>query len=152
MYRVVASWFGIGLILGRVRGSHLGSGTLGTVFAFPIALAIGHFLGWEAQVVATAVVVILSIWTVGHFVDAEGDASWMVVDEAAGTFLALIGLAFWPGAVVALIVFRAADIFKRWFPGVAQAERLPGALGVTADDLVAGLYGLAAGHLAQALF
>jgi phosphatidylglycerophosphatase A len=49
-------------------------------------------------------------------------------------------------AVVALAVFRVADITKR-FPGVAQAERLSGATGIVADDLVAGLYGLAAGWL-----
>jgi phosphatidylglycerophosphatase A len=35
---------------------------------------------------------------------------------------------------------------------VSTAEvRLSGAVGVTADDVVAGLYGLAAGHIAQAL-
>ncbi|MGZ8755006.1 MAG: phosphatidylglycerophosphatase A, partial [Acidimicrobiia bacterium] len=46
--------------------------------------------------------------------------------------------------------FRVADISKR-FPGVAAAERLEGALGITADDLVAGLWALAAGWLVQAL-
>ena len=33
-----------------------------------------------------------------------------------------------------------------------QAESLPGAIGITADDVVAGLYGLAIGHLAAATF
>ena len=61
----------------------------------------------------------------------------------------MIGLTGWPW-VVAFVVFRIADIFK-WFPGVGQAERLPGSLGVTADDLVAGGYGLAAGWLVTAL-
>ena len=32
-------------------------------------------------------------------------------------------------------------------PGVPQAEALPGAVGITMDDVVAGLYGLAAGWL-----
>ena len=35
-------------------------------------------------------------------------------------------------------------------PGVAEADSIPGAKGVTADDIVAGLYGLAAGHLLRA--
>jgi phosphatidylglycerophosphatase A len=48
--------------------------------------------------------------------------------------------------VAALVVARLADIFKV-LPGVRRAERLPGALGVTADDLVAGLYGLGVGWL-----
>lgn len=152
MHRLVASWFGSGLILGRVRGSDEGSGTVGSLLAAVMALAIGSRYGWVAQLAAAAVVVILSIWSTGRFVDSEGDAGWMVVDEAAGMFVALIGLSVWPGGVVAFVVFRAADIFKGVFPGVAAAERLPGAVGVTSDDLVAGLYGLAAGHIVQALF
>jgi phosphatidylglycerophosphatase A len=51
--------------------------------------------------------------------------------------------------VVAVVVARLGDIFKV-LPGVAAAERLPGSFGVTADDVVAGLYGLAAGWLVAA--
>ncbi len=151
MHRLVASWFGTGLILGRIRGSDAGSGTIGSLFAAVIALFIGSRYGWVAQVVATAVIVLLSVWSARRFVGDEGDAGWIVIDEAAGTFLALIGLGLWPGSIVAFVVFRAADIFKDRFPGVAAAERLPGAIGVTVDDLVAGLYGLAAGYIVQIL-
>jgi phosphatidylglycerophosphatase A len=152
MHRLVASWFGTGLILGKVRGSDAGSGTVGSLLAAVMALVIGSRYGWITQIAATAAVVILSIWSTNRFVDSEGDAGWMVVDEAAGMFVALVGLSVWPGGVVAFVIFRAADIFKNAFPGVAAAERLPGAAGVTGDDLVAGLYGLVAGHMVQALF
>jgi hypothetical protein len=47
-------------------------------------------------------------------------------------------------------VARLADIFKV-LPGVAAAERLPGAVGVTFDDVLAGGYGLAVGWLLVAL-
>ena len=152
MHRLVASWFGTGLILGRLRGSHLGSGTMGALFAFPIALLVGEWLGWPGQVAAAVVVVVASVWSASRFVDEQGDAGWICVDEAAGTFIAVIGLSLFPEAVFAWLVFRAADIFKRLAPGVALAEsRLPGAIGVTADDVVAGLYGLAAGHLLSTL-
>lgn len=80
----------------------------------------------------------------------HGDPGWVVVDEAAGVLLATIGLGL-PGAIVAWLVFRVADIFKSYFPGVARAERLGGGVGITADDLVAGLYGLAAGWIVQIL-
>ena len=63
----------------------------------------------------------------------------------------MIGITNIPAAIVAFVVFRAADIFKRFFPGVLAAERVSGAPGVTADDLVAGLYGLAAGQLVLAV-
>jgi phosphatidylglycerophosphatase A len=48
--------------------------------------------------------------------------------------------------VVALVVARLADIFKV-LPGITAAERLPHSIGVTTDDLVAGLYGLGVGWL-----
>ncbi len=137
MHRVVASWFGTGLILGRLRGDHIGSGTVGAFFAFPIALLVGELWGWPGQVVVALLVVATALWSARPFVAGEGDAGWIVVDEAAGAFIAVIGLAFWP-AVFALLAFRAADIFKNMAPGVAWAESLPGALGVTADDVIAG--------------
>ena len=151
MKRTIASWFGTGWILRRARGNDLGSGTVASFFAAVLALAIGVLWGWEVQAAAAVLVVLLSIWSAEEFVEEEGDAGWIVIDEAAGTFVALLGLSFWPGAVVAWIVFRLADIFKRAFPGVAQAERLSGAVGVTMDDLVAGLYGLVSGHIVQSL-
>ena len=152
MQRLVASWFGTGLILGRIRGSDMGSGTVGALFALPIALLIGQWWGWAAQLTAAAIVVGLSLWSARPFSTDRGDPGWICVDEAAGAFICVIGLPFWPEALVAWLVFRAADIFKDYAPGVAQAERrLPGAIGVTADDVVAGLYGLAAGHILSAL-
>jgi len=151
MHRVVASWFGTGLILGRVRGSDMGSGTVGALFALPIALLIGQWWGWVAQVIAAVVVVFVSLWAARPFVTDEGDAGWICVDEAAGAFIAVIGLPVWPEAILAWFVFRAADIFKNMAPGVAQADRIPGAAGVTADDVVAGLYGLLVGHLVRLL-
>ncbi len=141
MSRLVASWFGSGLILRRLRGSDGGSGTVGAAFALILAMWAGT-VGWWVQALAALLVVALSIWSAGHFAD-EGDPGWVVVDEAAGTFVATVGLGGWP-AVAAFAVFRAADIFKQT-PGVGAAERLPGGWGITADDLMAGLYGLAAG-------
>lgn len=151
MRRLIASWFGSGLILGRIRGSDSGSGTVGAVLAFVMSMALIESLGIWAQIVSLLLATLASLWSVVPFVRDEGDAGWIVVDEAAGTFLATVGLTLSPAAVVALVVFRAADIFKGVFPGVAAADRLEGALGVTADDLVAGAYGLAVGQLVRIL-
>ena len=63
--------------------------------------------------------------------------------------LAVIGLTGWPW-LIAVVVARLADIFKV-LPGVGMAERLPGSLGITMDDVVAGLYGLAAGWIAHGI-
>ncbi len=154
MHRFVASWFGTGLILRKVRGSDSGSGTVGALFAIPLVWALASIGTW-AQALGAVLVAGASVVSSARFVDETdsvkvGDPGWVVVDEAAGVMLATIGLGL-PGAAVAWVVFRIADIFKTWFPGVAQAERLGGAVGITADDLVAGLYGLAAGWIVQSL-
>lgn len=149
MARIIASFFGTGLILRRLRGADLGSGTVGAFFALVLALVLGRVGIW-AQIAGLVVVTVAALISVRPFASTEGDPGWVVIDEAAGTLLATLGLGL-AGAVTGWAVFRAADIFKRAFPGVAAAERLPGALGVTADDLVAGLYGLAAGVAVEAL-
>jgi phosphatidylglycerophosphatase A len=146
--RFVASWFGTGLLLGRIRGSDAGSGTVGAAFALIPAVALG-LVGWWAQLAGALLVAAASLWSTRRFAQHDGDPGWIVVDEAAGTFLAVIGLNGWSVAV-AFVVFRVADISKR-FPGVAAAERLGGALGITADDLMAGLWALGAGWVTQAV-
>lgn len=143
MAHLIASFFGSGLILGRVRGSHRGSGTVGALLALAISLLIPPIYGRMAALGAT---IVLGIWSIQALRLGDDDPGWVVIDEAAGTFLATIGLGI-PAAIVAWAVFRAADIAKKAFPGVAAAERFSG--GIIADDLVAGLYGLAAGWVVQ---
>ena len=62
------------------------------------------------------------------------------MDEVVGM---LITLVFLPvsvtGAFVGFLVFRVLDVFKPW-PS-ARFERLPGGLGVMADDGMAAIYG-----------
>ncbi|MGH8928625.1 MAG: phosphatidylglycerophosphatase A [Acidimicrobiia bacterium] len=141
MARIVASFFGSGLILGRLRGSHRGSGTVGAALALGISLLLPPVYGRLAALGAS---IVFGIWSINQLMLGDDDPGWVVIDEAAGTFLATIGLAPVP-ALVAWMVFRVADIFKNVFPGVKAAERLSS--GIMADDLVAGLYGLAAGWI-----
>lgn len=146
MVRLLASWFGSGLILRRFRGSDAGSGTVGGLVALAPALLLAR-VGWTAQLVAALLVVAVSVWASSR-VAGGGDPGWVVVDEAAGTFVATIGVTAVP-ALIGFVVFRVADISKR-FPLVRRAESLPAGLGITADDVVAGLWGLAAAWIAQA--
>jgi phosphatidylglycerophosphatase A len=149
--RLIASFFGLGLALGRIRGSDVGSGTVGAMAALVAAWLIGIRWGWMAVMAVGVALIAIGTWAVARVFESSGDAGWIVVDEAAGAFVALIGLTALPAIAVAFVVFRVGDIFKGLMPGVRQAERLPGATGVMADDVVAGLYGLAAGHLLQAI-
>lgn len=149
MHRLVASLFGAGLILRSVRGSDVGSGTVGGLVALPFALLIGEQWGWIGQLTAAAVLTGLAFWSSAPLASSAGDAGWIVIDEAAGTFVATIGLLGWP-AVAAFVIFRIADITKRPFPGVHQADSLPGPMGIALDDLAAGIWALGIGHLLNA--
>lgn len=150
MRRAVASSGYLGLIPGRLWGSDAGAGTFGAALA--AVIGVGMILlsaPWWASLGLAAAVTGVSLWSAAPFTESGEDPGWVCIDETAGTLLAVVGLSGWPW-LVALVVARAADIFKV-LPGVRAAERLPGALGVTADDVVAGLYGLAAGWALTAL-
>ncbi len=67
------------------------------------------------------------------------DPQWIVIDEWAGMFVALLFVS--PSSLgemcAALALFRLFDVMK---PGpVGMAERLSGAWGIMADDIVAGV-------------
>jgi len=68
----------------------------------------------------------------------DGDPGWVVIDEFAGQWIALLGLArVTPvGLLAAFALFRLFDITK---PGpVGWADRQHGAFGIMADDAIAG--------------
>ena len=144
MQRFVASGFGVGFIPSRLWGSDNGAGTFGSALAAILAY-LWIDAHWLFHIGVFVAVLGLSLWSAAPFSDDHADPGWVVIDEMAGTFVAVIGLSGWPW-IVAVVVARLADIFKV-LPGVPQAERLPGAVGVTMDDVVAGLYGLAAGWI-----
>lgn len=148
MQRLLATGFGVGLIPRRLFNTDNGAGTFGAALAAIIGLALWSAPWWIDLCVAV-VAIGLSLWAAAPFAEGNSDPNWVVIDEVAGTLVALIGLQG-VGWVAALVVARLGDIYKV-LPGVPQAERLPGAIGVTADDVVAGLYGLAVGWIVTAL-
>lgn len=108
-----------------------------------------HYLFSGNQLLLGAAVLILvfisfplSAAGIKHY--STPDPSPVVIDEFAGQFLALFPLwwsifwpALWPGYLLGFVLFRFFDALKI-FP-VKVAEKLPGAAGVVADDLVAGV-------------
>lgn len=142
MRRIVAAGFGSGFLPRRLWNGDNGAGTFGAAVAALIGLALWT-APWWADLAAALVAIGLSLWAAAPFAENHQDPNWVVIDEVAGTLVALIGLTGIPW-LAALVIARLGDIFKV-LPGVPQAERLPGAVGITADDVVAGLYGLAGG-------
>lgn len=127
--RWVASFLGSGL-------APVAPGTMGSLAALAPGLAL-LWLSHAALGAGVVVVVALGLWAV-RAAGAGGDPGWVVIDEVAGQWIALLALAHpsVAGALAAFAAFRLFDIAK---PGpVGWAERLPGAAGVMADDVLAG--------------
>ncbi|HEY3778721.1 MAG TPA: phosphatidylglycerophosphatase A [Rhizomicrobium sp.] len=134
--------------LGRLRPAPGTIASIVTVFAaFGVAALGGNALVLCAAIVAMAA----GGWAAELYARERGaaDPSECVIDEVAGQFIAC---AFAPrtmiGYALAFVLFRVLDIFKPW--PIGAAERLPGGLGIMADDVVAGvLAGLVLLLLAQ---
>jgi phosphatidylglycerophosphatase A len=110
--------------------------------------ALGVLLFWPlagrppAQVLgATAVLVLLSIVAAHYAAKGLGkkDPGLVVVDEVVGQWVSLLLLPFtlWT-AVAGFVLFRLMDVIKPW--PARDLERLPGGIGIVADDLMAGIY------------
>jgi phosphatidylglycerophosphatase A len=116
-------------------------GTAGSAVGLVIYLATRH---WSptSQAVLLAGITIVGIWAAHvaarHF--QREDPGHVVIDEVAGQLatLGFTGAGIW-GAVLGFLVFRVFDIVKPW--PTRQFERLPGGVGIMADDLMAGVYG-----------
>ncbi len=94
---------------------------------------------------------VIGTWAI-HETGEQGDPGWIVVDEFAGQWIAMLGLGRVSiyGLIAAFVLFRLFDIVK---PGpVGWADRKDGAVGVMADDVVAGLITAAILFLAGILF
>ena len=134
--RLIASGCGCGLV-------PVAPGTIGSA----VALVTGALL---MQLPPFALPMAVLIATLGGYwairaTAADDDPGWVVIDEFAGQWLALVGLARASliGLLAAFIVFRLLDIAK---PGpIGWADRQVGAAGVMADDVIAGA--IAAGIL-----
>ena len=133
----------------------VGIATVGGVGWFPVApgtagSAVGVVIylatrGWSAPAqVAVLLGITLVGWWAAGVAETElkkQDPGPVVIDEVAGQLVTLLltGVG-WKGAIAGFFIFRVLDILKP-FPA-RRFERLHGGLGIMADDLMAGVYGL----------
>jgi phosphatidylglycerophosphatase A len=133
------------LVVGTVFGAGyapLAPGTLGSA----VGVVLYYFTArWPLglQLTLLAGVTVVGIWSAGVVARHLGreDPGQVVVDEVAGQLVTFIGAGTTPAAlaiVIGFLAFRAFDIVKPW--PVNRLERLPGGLGIMADDLMAGVY------------
>ena len=123
-------------------------GTAGSVVGVGIWAALAGLGPAPAVWIGGGALLVLSIWAAGRAEAELGrrDDPRIVIDEVAGSLLALLALPLsWETALVGFALFRLFDIAKP--PPCRRLERLPGGLGVVADDLMAGVYANLAGQL-----
>ncbi len=129
----IALSFGLGLI-------GFAPGTFGAAGAFVIYFLLAP-LAWAWQVAIAAAAFLLGCAVCGTAARrlGEEDPSAIVWDETAGMLITLVLVPATPLAwALGFLAFRVLDINKPWPIGLAE-RRLPGGLGIMADDGLAGL-------------
>jgi phosphatidylglycerophosphatase A len=140
---MVGTWFGAGLL-------KPGPGTYGSVAAMLLWVAAAHVwhgVGLAAGTAFAAAVATLIGIPAATIVAREAgheDPGFVVVDEVAGQWIALIAVrADWRHAVLGLLLFRVFDIWKPW--PIRRLEALPEGTGIMLDDVAAGVLALVCG-------
>jgi phosphatidylglycerophosphatase A len=125
--------------------SPVAPGTMGTLVAVPLYLALSHYLSQTGYAIVTCVVMLVGVYLCEQTTRALGvhDHPAIVWDEIAGYFITLlfVPVTFFH-VVLGFVLFRLFDIVKPWPVSVIDS-RMKGGLGVMLDDVIAGLYALA---------
>jgi len=135
-----AVWMATGLGVGLVSPA---PGTVGGLWGLLLVWAIGCLSTVGAQILVIVVVGLVGVAICTAAARALGDSKdpqAIVLDEIAALPIAYLGiapknLAIW---ITGWILFRLFDITKPW--PIRRYERLPGGLGIMADDWMAAVY------------
>ncbi|MDD3991205.1 MAG: phosphatidylglycerophosphatase A [Desulfobacteraceae bacterium] len=142
-------FLGTGLMIGKIP---VAPGTFGSVAGIVLCLALAP-LSMTAATAAAILFILFSVWIADHSVRILGtkDPGCIVIDEIAGMVVTLYGMPMDVAVVLAgFVLFRLLDISKPL--GIRRLEKLPGGLGVVADDVAAGVVGNLVLRLGLALF
>ncbi|MBW1803242.1 MAG: phosphatidylglycerophosphatase A, partial [Deltaproteobacteria bacterium] len=129
----LSTWFGVGALPGA-------PGTYGTIGAIPLAIWMMH-TGVLFDFLLMIFIILVGLWSSGRSQKMVGqdDPQEVVIDEVAGYVLTVfLHPPSWIALGAGFVFFRFFDICKP-FP-VRHLEKMPGGLGIVADDLMAGIY------------
>lgn len=116
-------------------------GTAGSLAALVPYFALRTWGTPLLELVAIVVVGVLGVWAANGAERALGrkDPGPVVIDEVLGMLITLAWLPLSPAGIVAgFLLFRIFDIIKPYPAG--RLEKLPGGLGIMADDAMAAVY------------
>lgn len=135
----LATWFGCGFM-------RPAPGTWGSVGALPFGIILFAATGLIGFITSIIIVTIVGLWASDKFekITQTHDNKMIVIDEVAGQWIALLPVFYFTGIdslfiALAFGLFRFFDIIKPW-PVSYFDRHVDGALGVMADDLVAGAF------------
>jgi phosphatidylglycerophosphatase A len=127
---------------GYVGYAPLAPGTFGSAAGLLVFYAVRSTGSTAVELLTIVVLFAIGIWsgTAAEHHFGGVDPGPIVLDEVVGMLITLALLPVNPlGAFVGFLVFRVLDVIKP-FPS-ARFEKLPGGLGVMADDGMAAIYG-----------
>ena len=115
-------------------------GTLGSLIGLPLCFALAGISLMPAMLCTLFFIFFaVRIADAAEKILKQNDPGCIVIDEIAGMMVTLIGLPFNPITVLSgFVIFRLLDILKP-FPIRNLDKRIPGGLGVVADDVAAGI-------------
>ena len=117
-------------------------GTFGSAAGLAVFAAVRATGSASIELAAIVVLFAVGVWggTVAERHFGGVDPAPVVIDEVVGMLMTLAFLQVnVTGAIVGFLVFRVLDVVKPWPSG--GFEKLPGGLGVMADDGMAAIYG-----------
>lgn len=147
----LAFWLATGGGVGLVS---FAPGTFGSLWGLLLAWGLAA-TGWHWSLQLCAVLLILAIGIPICETAAKSfpqkDPGAIVYDEFASLLIVYLAVPFnLMTAVVGFLLFRVFDIGKPW--PIRRLERLPGGLGVMADDVGAAIFAAAALWISGRLF
>ena len=128
-------------------------GTVGTLAALPVGIAILYYFGMETLFMLMLAVTVIGVLEINKDEKATGvhDPEYIVIDKATGMWLSLMvaistaNTMSYPYAVILAVVlsFAAFRLFDSWKPSTIGwiHRELKGGLGVMLDDIVSGIAG-----------
>jgi len=118
-------------------------GTFGSAAGLVVFMAVQSTGSVTVELATIVILFAIGIWsgTVAEHHFGGVDPGPIVLDEVVGMLitLALLPPVTLTGAIVGFLVFRVLDVVKPWPSN--GFEKLPGGLGVMADDGMAAVYG-----------
>lgn len=144
--RLFLTFFGAGL-------SPKAPGTMGTLAALPVGVAIIYTMGMQTLFMVTIAISIIGIFEINKYEKATGthDLQEIVIDEAAGVWITLmvvyptaLSVSYPYGELIGIALsFGAFRLFDIWKPSTIGTidRKVKGGLGVMGDDILAGFAG-----------